>query len=199
MTLRIRKPIKDVWHITVKHMAPAWWYLKGRHHGIDLRTRCKKYPDGIGTPIYAVADGIWERVIKDFRMGNTVILRHGKYQSVYGHLSKTNYTEGYTTVKAGDCIGYAGKTGKICFGSHLHFEIRKRGISLDPMIFLRNGERLVNWAKKRPILRAEENGEIQYYIKGGFVKLDEDNCWKIISLNANGISKKDYEDLLMLL
>ena len=197
--LRIKKPIKDVWYITVKHNGLAKWYKGGRHKGIDLRTKTKEHPNGIGTPIYAVADGIWELVRYDYRMGNTVILRHSEYQSVYGHLSKTNYIQGYTTVKAGDCIGYSGNTGKICFGSHLHFEIRKNGKSLDPEKFIQAGEDLVKWATKRPILRVGNKGEMQYLINGSFVKLDKNNCWNIISKNAIGISEDDYKDLLNLL
>jgi len=197
---RIRKPIQNVWYITVKHMSLAKWYKGGRHHGIDLRTRCKEFPNGIGTPIYAVANGIWERSYYNRMMGNTVILRHGRYQTVYGHLSKDNFIEGYTKVKAGDIIGYSGDTGRMCFGSHLHFEVRKNGKSLDPEKFIEAGKNLVKKIRTKPVLlRTEKNGEIQYYVKGGFVKLNKDNCWSIISKNAYGINEEDYQDLLNLL
>ncbi|MCK5211846.1 M23 family metallopeptidase [Candidatus Parcubacteria bacterium] len=196
---RIRKPIKDIWYITVYHNQLAKWYKGGRHKGIDLRTRTKKHPNGIGTPIYAVADGIWERVRYDYKMGNTVILRHGDHQSVYGHLSKTNYVEGYTGVKAGDCIGYSGDTGVICFGPHLHFEIRKNGISLDPEKFIKAGENLVNWARARAILRVENKGDIKFLVKGGVVDLNQSNCWEIISKNTWGINENDFKNLLNLL
>jgi len=197
--LKIKQPLKGEMRITVKHNAPAWWYLGGRHKGIDIRTRDKQHPDGIGTPIYAVADGIWEKASYDKKMGNTVILRHDKYQTIYGHLSKMTYVEGYIKVKAGDIIGYSGNTGTYCFGPHLHFEVKENGISLDPMQFIDAGKALVNWAKKRPILRVEEKGELQYLIKGGFVKLTAQNCWNIISKNSTGISKKNYKDLLNLI
>ena len=197
--MRILKPIRDVWFITVKHNGLAHWYKGGRHKGIDLRTRCKAHPNGVGTPIYAVADGVWERAYYDSLMGNAIILRHGEYQSVYGHLSKMNYIEGYTKVKAGDIIGYSGKTGKLCFGPHLHFEIRKNGVSLDPEKFIKSGENLVNWAKARAILRVENKGDIKFLVKGGVVELNEENCWKIISNNTWGISERDYQDLLNLI
>ena len=196
---RIQKPIKDVWHITVKHGDPAWWYLCGLHCGIDLRTKCKAHPTGIGTNVYAVADGVWENSYYDKMMGNTVILRHGKYQSVYGHLNNTNFIPGYTTVKAGDVIGYSGKTGRICFGSHLHFEVRKDGKSLDPMIFIKNGQNLVRWAKARAIMRVGDKGQIKFLVKGGLVEINKDNCWDVISKNCHGISEEDYKDLLNLL
>lgn len=196
---RIRKPIKNIWHITVKHNGYAKWYRGGRHKGIDLRTKCKEYPNGIGTPIYAVADGIWEKVEYDTMMGNIIILRHGKYQTIYGHLSKMNYIQGYTEIKAGDIIGYSGNTGKICFGPHLHFEVRKNGISLDPEKFIKAGNNLVNWARARAILRVENKGDIKFLVKGGIVDLNEKNCWKIINKNTWGINEIDYKDLLNLI
>lgn len=198
--LKIKQPIKGKMRITVKHNAPAWWYIRGKHQGIDIATRNEQYPDGIGMPIYAVADGVWEKASYDTKMGNTVVLRHlNGYKTVYGHLNEMTFKEGYKNIKAGDIIGYSGKTGKICFGAHLHFEIKNNGVSLDPMIFIEAGKNLVNWAKRRPILRVEGNGEMQYLIKGEFVKLEKNNCWNIISKNSTGISKENYKDLLDLL
>lgn len=86
------------------------------HNGIDGRAV-------IGTPVYAVADGV-VKVAKDnpTGYGNYIVLDHGKWGSLYGHLSKFNIRAGQT-VKAGDIIGYSGNTG-ISTGPHLHFEIR---------------------------------------------------------------------------
>jgi len=196
---RIRKPIRDIWHITVQHNGIAKWYKGGRHKGIDLRTRNHNYPNGIGMPIYAVADGAWEKVEHNYYMGNAVILRHGRYQSVYGHLSKNNYVEGYKKIKAGDIVGYSGATGALCFGPHLHFEIRKDGVSLDPMTFIRNGENLVNWSRSRALLRVEDKGQIKFMVKDGIVDINKDNCWDIMSKNTWGISENDYNNLLDLI
>ena len=196
---RIRKPVEDVFYITVEHNGKASWYRSGKHQGIDLRTRCKAHPDGIGTPIYAVADGVWKSAEYNRMMGNTVTLIHGEYQTVYGHLSKTNFIPGYSKVKAGDIVGYSGESGLMCFGPHLHFEVLRGGVSLDPELFIKAGEDLVNWSRSRAVMKVEGKGDIQFFIKGGFVNITEENCWKIISKNTWGISNKDYKDLLNLI
>ena len=115
------------------------------------------------------------------------------------HLSKTNFIQGYKTVKSGDIIGYSGKTGKICFGPHLHFEIRIDGSSVNPEIFIKAGENFIKWAKARAIMRVEDKGQLKFLIKNGIVELNKDNCWDIISKNSWGISEDDYKDLLNLL
>lgn len=197
---RIRKPIRDIWFITVKHNGLAKWYKGGRHKGIDLRVRNNEYPNGIGMPIYAVADGEWSEHRYNFMMGNTVILKHKDgYESVYGHLSIMNWKPGYTTIKAGDCLGYSGSTGKICFGPHLHFEIKKDGVSLDPVKFIEAGNKLLNWARARSIMRVERGGNIKFLSKDGVVDLTQDNCWNIMSKNSWGINEQDFKDLLDLM
>lgn len=86
------------------------------HNGVDGRAAS-------GTPIYAVEDGI-VRVAKDNPggYGNYITLDHGKWGSLYGHLSKFSCKVGQE-VKAGEIIGYSGNTG-MSTGPHLHFEIR---------------------------------------------------------------------------
>lgn len=197
---RITKPVKDVWYITVKHNGLAKWYKGGRHKGIDLRTKCEEHPDGIGTPIYAVARGEWQKVEDNANMGTTVYLKHKDgFISVYGHLSKTNFIPGYREVKAGDVIGYSGCTGRMCFGAHLHFEIRKDGVSLDPEEFIKNGDELRSWARARTLMRVENHGQIKFLTKDGVVDLNKYNCWNIMTNNTWGISESDYDDLLDLL
>jgi murein DD-endopeptidase MepM/ murein hydrolase activator NlpD len=54
---------------------------------------------------------------------------------LYGHLTKVNVEPGQT-VKAGDVVGFLGSTGRST-GPHLHYEIRKNGIDIDPTSFLK--------------------------------------------------------------
>jgi murein DD-endopeptidase MepM/ murein hydrolase activator NlpD len=106
------------------------------HQGIDFAA-----PPG--TPIYAVANGkiIHYGVMSGY--GNLVIIEHpGNYKTYYAHLSAYNpeLSEG-SEVRRGLEIGYVGSTGHST-GPHLHFELRKNNIYLNPMS---NGLQLDLW------------------------------------------------------
>ncbi|HEY9668581.1 MAG TPA: peptidoglycan DD-metalloendopeptidase family protein [Coleofasciculaceae cyanobacterium] len=67
--------------------------------------------------------------------GNAVIINHGSgITTLYGHSSKLYVTEGQT-VQAGVAIAAVGSTG-LSTGPHLHFEVRKNGEPVDPMLYL---------------------------------------------------------------
>lgn len=94
------------------------------HEGLDLRGT-------VGTPVYAPADGVVAFAGPLIVRGNAVILRHGwGVCSGYWHLSAVAVQPGQR-VKAGDLLGYVGNTG-LSTGAHLHWEIRVRGIPVDP-------------------------------------------------------------------
>lgn len=68
--------------------------------------------------------------------GNRILIDHGNgYATLYAHLNKIYVVAGQT-VNRGDQIGQMGSTGRST-GSHLHFEIRKNGVLLDPLAFLK--------------------------------------------------------------
>lgn len=93
--------------------------------------------DGItGDPIYPVRPGyIRAAGYSNVGYGNTVIVDHGSGTiSLYAHLSKIIAKPGQT-VNTRDIIGEMGATGK-SFGDHLHLEIRKDGIPVNPATFL---------------------------------------------------------------
>lgn len=87
------------------------------HQGIDLAA-------SIGTPVLAANSGV---VIfagtNSSGYGLAVVLAHGPYLTVYGHLSQWNVNCG-DQVGAGQIIGLVGSTGRSS-GPHLHFEIRR--------------------------------------------------------------------------
>jgi murein DD-endopeptidase MepM/ murein hydrolase activator NlpD len=75
---------------------------------------------------YIVASG-WS----DAGYGNYIVIDHRNgFQTLYAHLSKINMTAG-TSVGKGAIIGLMGTTGRST-GPHLHFEMRQRGIQLNP-------------------------------------------------------------------
>jgi murein DD-endopeptidase MepM/ murein hydrolase activator NlpD len=62
--------------------------------------------------------------------GNTVVLAHGIFSSLYGHMSQINVGCG-ANVSAGSVIGLVGSTGNSS-GPHLHFEIRVNDVPQNP-------------------------------------------------------------------
>jgi len=108
---------------------PFGGYSGEFHSGIDFK-------GNIGDPVYATADGIVERSDWYSGYGNAVVIYHTQgYQTLYGHLAKVDVEPGQT-VKAGDIIGFLGSTGRST-GPHVHYEIRKNGIDIDPTQFLK--------------------------------------------------------------
>lgn len=109
---------------------------EGPHKGVDL----------VGTNKYIVApcDGKigWAEEYNDrssggrtWEWGNYVRLETDDGYMVYlCHMSSVSVRMGQR-VKAGDRLGIEGSTGKST-GSHLHFEIRKNGKSVDPTPFM---------------------------------------------------------------
>ena len=96
------------------------------HMGID-------YAAPIGTPIFSVANGKVVHLGYSGAFGNLIVLEHpGGYHTYYAHLSSYNSElELGNEVRRGLEIGYVGSTGRST-GPHLHFELRKDGIYVDP-------------------------------------------------------------------
>jgi murein DD-endopeptidase MepM/ murein hydrolase activator NlpD len=99
------------------------------HAGLDIGA-----PDG--TPVYAAREGTVEEVGTSDELGKYVVLTHtGGYQTVYGHLSSisVNINE---KVGTGTTIGAVGHTGHAT-GPHLHFEVRTKAGTTDPLLLIR--------------------------------------------------------------
>jgi murein DD-endopeptidase MepM/ murein hydrolase activator NlpD len=94
------------------------------HTGIDLAVP-------LGTPVHAALDGTVHVVVSTTGYGVHVILDHGGgLTTLYAHLESVTVHDG-DEVDGGDVIGLAGSTGNST-GPHLHFEVRRDGVTEDP-------------------------------------------------------------------
>jgi murein DD-endopeptidase MepM/ murein hydrolase activator NlpD len=99
------------------------------HPGVDFK-------GSVGDNVYATGDGVVERSDWYEGYGLAVVIRHESgLTALYGHLSRVNVIPGQR-VKAGEVIGYLGSTGRST-GPHVHYEIRKDGVDIDPYPFLK--------------------------------------------------------------
>jgi murein DD-endopeptidase MepM/ murein hydrolase activator NlpD len=68
--------------------------------------------------------------------GNVVLVEVGDgFSTLYAHLSSADVVRGQW-VDEGTRLGTAGCTGS-CTGTHLHFELRREGVPVDPAPYLR--------------------------------------------------------------
>ena len=99
-----------------------------RHQGIDLAAPA-------GTPVTATADGRVSFAGRSGDYGRMVVIDHGNgWQTVYAHLKRIKVTRG-ERVRVGAVIGTVGKSGNAT-GTHLHYEIRRKGHPVDPGPYL---------------------------------------------------------------
>jgi murein DD-endopeptidase MepM/ murein hydrolase activator NlpD len=101
------------------------------HPGIDIGVPT-------GTPIRAAAAGrvvLLQPVGASGGYGNYTCLQHtGVMSTCYAHQSRFAVSMGQS-VNQGQVIGYTGCTG-LCFGPHLHFEVRINGAVTNPLSYL---------------------------------------------------------------
>lgn len=115
-----------------------------RHRGTDLMS------EGKMVEVYAVADGIIEKINESRRPGRYVIIEHADgWSSVYIHLNDDNpdtddgAAPWYLTlapgievgaeVEAGQLIGWTGDSGNAEYTSpHTHFELHYNGRAVNP-------------------------------------------------------------------
>ncbi len=98
------------------------------HTGIDIA-------NSWGTPVLAAADGTVSKVEYKRGLGNMVEIEHGYgYRTLYAHLSDFMVSVGDAVAKKQQ-IATMGSTGAST-GPHLHYEIHKNGVEIDPRPYL---------------------------------------------------------------
>jgi peptidoglycan hydrolase-like protein with peptidoglycan-binding domain len=102
---------------------------KRTHTGID-------FPVAAGTLVGAAGVGVTEFAgWNTGGYGNLVVVRHRLgYTTWYAHLSSITTRVG-ESVTGGTRLGYVGSTGNST-GPHLHFELRRNAVPIDPMPYL---------------------------------------------------------------
>lgn len=117
------------------------WPVQGRrittrfsatHPGIDI----DQFPDG-GNPVVAAAAGTVTFAGGDpcCSYGLYVIVKHAEgYSTLYAHLASIAVSVGQVVAR-GTVLGRSGNTG-FSTGPHLHFEIRKDDVPVDPLSLL---------------------------------------------------------------
>ena len=107
------------------------WRGSHRHAGIDIgMLRSLRLRSVLGGTVEQTGyvsgyDGYGKVIVLDLP---------GPYTALYAHLSSVRVRPGQH-VRRGQRLGLAGCTGS-CYGTHLHFEIKRRGVSVDPLRFL---------------------------------------------------------------
>lgn len=102
------------------------------HCGVDLMA-------DEGTPVLAFAAGTVDYIGESDVYGQYLQLRHDNgVTSFYAHCSKLCVQKGQT-VAAGEKVAESGATGEVT-GPHLHFEMRKDGVRLNPAYYIETVE-----------------------------------------------------------
>ena len=98
------------------------------HTGLDIAAKS-------GTAIKAFADGKVIEAGKNATYGNYLLIEHKDgIRSFYGHNFRLNVKKGQS-VSLGEKVAEVGTTG-MSTGPHLHFEIRKGNVRLDPSYYI---------------------------------------------------------------
>ncbi len=99
------------------------------HMGVDIAAPT-------GKAVVAPADGIVLFSGWTVEGGNMLIVNHGfGFLSVYKH-NQRNLVNDLERISKGQVIALLGNTGKISSGPHLHYEVWKNGLPVNPLYYL---------------------------------------------------------------
>ena len=127
----------------------SYKWMSGEPKNLRLkRTKAEKNGE---IPIAAAHDGYLTVEHNDDQTeGVYMKVKDGDWETLYFHLSSvrlwkdddktTAYEQknGQNFVKAGTVIGTGGNSGRFTTGAHLHFELRHKGVKVDPIPYLQD-------------------------------------------------------------
>ena len=102
------------------------------HNGIDIKADKT-------TVVKAAEAGVVKSIKNDPRYGLTIVIEHDDtYQTVYSNLLTSEFVVEGESVEKGQSIGTVGNSAvfEIADEPHLHFEILKDSIAIDPSIYI---------------------------------------------------------------
>lgn len=103
------------------------------HNGIDIKADKT-------TVVKAAEAGTVKSIKNDPRYGLTIVIEHDStYQTVYSNLLTSEFVVEGEKVEKGQSIGTVGNSAvfEVADEPHLHFEILKNSIQVDPNIYLK--------------------------------------------------------------
>ena len=113
----------------VKGVVTDGFDIEKNHFAVDVSV-------DIGTPVKALLAGTVLFSEWSIETGHVILLDHGENLiSVYKHNSKILKSQN-DTVQAGEVIAFSGEEGALSSGPHLHFEIWRNGLPIDPETIL---------------------------------------------------------------
>jgi len=141
----LRKPAVDmIWPVAPQVLTSTFGYRKDPiarrrvrfHPGIDLGGRH-------GMKVVAAADGHVVKTGWAGGYGRRIVIQHRNgMRTSYAHLKRVMVRRGQR-VEQGQPIGLMGSSGRTT-GPHLHFEVRKRNVPIDPLKLLLRGPKTRN-------------------------------------------------------
>ncbi|MGA8941990.1 MAG: M23 family metallopeptidase [Thermoactinomyces sp.] len=119
------------WPVNGQITSNFGWRNGREHKGIDIWNEAKEKAEICaslgGTVIQAGYAGGY---------GNLVVIDHGGgWVTYYAHLSQIHVSKG-EQIDTGERLGMMGQTGRAT-GYHLHFEVRKNGKAINPLLVLK--------------------------------------------------------------
>ena len=129
--IRVASSYKQLYnfYLPLKGVVSDTFNLDQKHLGIDIAA-------GMKETIKCVQDGTVIFAAWSPAGGHTMVVQHANsFVSVYKHNAALLKKEG-TFVSAGDAIALVGNTGELSSGPHLHFELWKNAVAVNPSTYI---------------------------------------------------------------